>query len=153
MCEMRNWLGAKMLQVNNEKTEVMLFTQKHRVLEHVSVKLSAFDICSVTFCCMVCQDEYLPNCNVSRMLQHALWLVLPVANTSPQFFGSCIGFLWSTVWNSRFWSHSMPYMRKLRPTSEICYTWPNPSECCGLCVPLLWKGLVAEVWSMVIYGI
>ncbi len=43
---------------------------------------------------MVCQDEHWPN-YVSRMLQHALWLVLSVASTSPQFFGSDIGFLWS----------------------------------------------------------
>ena len=42
---------------------------------------------------MVCQDEHLSNYNVSRMLQHAFWLVLPVASTSPQFFGSYTGFL------------------------------------------------------------
>ncbi len=42
------------------------------------------------------------------------------------------------------------YMGKLLPTSERCYTWPNPSECCDLSVPLLWKGLVQEVWSLVI---
>ncbi len=34
-----------------------------------------------------------------------------------QFFGSYVGFLWSTVWNSRFWySHSRPYMGKVFPT-------------------------------------
>ncbi len=36
-----------MLKVNDEKTEVILFTPKHRVLKHVSVKVGAFDIRSV----------------------------------------------------------------------------------------------------------
>ncbi len=68
-----------------------------------------------------------------------------------QLFGSYIGFLWSTMRNSRSWySHSRSCMGKLLPTSETCYTWPNLSECCGLSVPLLWKCLLPEVWSMAI---
>ncbi len=45
MADMRNWLDADMLKVNDEKTEVILFTPKHGVLKHVSVKVGAFDIC------------------------------------------------------------------------------------------------------------
>ncbi len=43
MADMRNWLEANMLKVNDDKTEVILFTPKHQVLKHVSVKVAAFD--------------------------------------------------------------------------------------------------------------
>ncbi len=36
-----------MLNVNDEKAEVILFTPKHRVLKHVNAKVGAFDIRSV----------------------------------------------------------------------------------------------------------
>ncbi len=47
VADRRNWLEANMLKVNDEKTEVILFIPKHRVLKHVSVKVGAFDIRSV----------------------------------------------------------------------------------------------------------
>ena len=47
VADMRNWLEANMLNVNDEKAEVILFTPKHRVLKHVNAKVGAFDIRSV----------------------------------------------------------------------------------------------------------
>ena len=44
MADLRNWLEANMLKVNDEKKEEMLFTPKHRVLKHVNVKVGNFDI-------------------------------------------------------------------------------------------------------------
>ncbi len=41
---MSNLLKANMLIVNDEKTEVMLFTPKHRVLRTVDVKVGSFII-------------------------------------------------------------------------------------------------------------
>ncbi len=47
VADRRNLLEPNMLKVNDEKTEVMLFTPKHRVSKHVSIKVSVFDIHSV----------------------------------------------------------------------------------------------------------
>ncbi len=47
VADMRNWLEANILKVNEEKTVVMLFTAKHRGLKHVSINVGAFDIRSV----------------------------------------------------------------------------------------------------------
>ena len=44
VADMYNWLEANMLKVTDEKTEVILFTPKHRALKPVDVKGGAFVI-------------------------------------------------------------------------------------------------------------
>ncbi len=85
--DMRNWLVANMLKVNDENTEVILFTPKHRVLKHVSVKVGVFDIRSVPIVLnlgalfdqhmimdeqvhAVCTSAYYHLRNISRILRH-----------------------------------------------------------------------------------
>ncbi len=83
------------------------------------------------------------------MLQRALWLVLPVASISHQFFGSYIGFLLSTaLYRVKFKILILTFKALHAKAPFYIRTMlhlTNLSECCGLSVPLLWKCLVPEV--------
>ncbi len=78
-------------------------------------------------CCMVSQDEYW-------RVQNVLWLVRPIDSTSLQFFGSYIGFLLSSGWNSRSWhSHLRPCMVNLLPPRHVTLDQTRQSVAVSVC--------------------
>ena len=87
----------------------------------------------------------------NTMLQHALFLLLPVASISAQFFGSYIGFLLNILLNSRSWYSHYKALHGKAPSyiPDMTELVPDITECCSLSVAALWKCLVPEVWSMV----